>query len=204
MTTVPPGARTAPSVARNREPILEVLKAHLPSTGLVLEIASGTGEHAAGFAQGLPDLMWRPTDCDTETLASIAAWREAAGTPNLLAPLVLDAADPAHWPVTAAGAVVAINMIHISPWASTVGLMTGASRILSPGGVLYLYGPFREGGRHTAPSNEAFDASLKARNPAWGVRDLDEVKALAAEHGLTLVERVAMPANNLSVVFKKA
>ena len=203
MTAIPLGARSSPSVQRNREPILEVLKTILPSTGRVLEIASGTGEHAAGFAQGLPELMWRPTDRDPESLASIAAWREAAGAPNLMEPMVLDAADPAGWPVTSAGAVVAINMIHISPWDSAVGLMTGAARVLPSGGVLYLYGPFREGGVHTAPSNAAFDADLQRRNPAWGVRDLDAVKALAAEHGFSLVKRVAMPANNLSVVFRK-
>ncbi|HTK34184.1 MAG TPA: DUF938 domain-containing protein [Caulobacteraceae bacterium] len=203
MTSLPPGARSTPAAARNSEPILQVLKRCLPPSGLVLEIASGAGEHAAGFAQALPHLMWRPTDRDEETLASIAAWREAAGAPNLLEPLVLDAADPDNWPVAAADAVVAINMIHISPWSSAEGLMAGAARVLSAGGVLYLYGPFREPEVETAPSNEAFDASLKARNPDWGLRRLDEIKALAAAHGLALVERVAMPANNLSVVFRK-
>jgi hypothetical protein len=203
MTTIPPGARTAPSVSRNREPILEVLKQHLPQTGLVLEIASGTGEHAVGFAQGLPDLMWRPTDRDHEILASISAWREAAGTPNLLPPMVLDAGDPSRWPVSAADAIVAINMIHISPWASCEGLMAGAARVLPKGGVLYLYGPFIEPEVETAASNLAFDADLKRRNADWGLRDLAEVKALAARHGLHFAARVAMPANNLSVVFRK-
>ena len=203
MTSIPPGARTSPATARNREPILEVLKAHLPATGLVLEIASGAGEHAVGFAQALPDLMWRPTDQDVEALASIAAWREASEAPNLLEPLVLDAADPDRWPVTAADAIVAINMIHISPWKSAVGLMAGAGRILPPGGALILYGPFLEDGVDTAASNLAFDTSLKARDPAWGLRELGAVKALAARHGLSLSARVAMPANNLSVVFRK-
>jgi SAM-dependent methyltransferase len=203
MTDVPHGAKTAPAVARNREPILEVLKRSLPQSGLVLEFASGTGEHAVGFAQGLPHLMWRPTDRDAETLASISAWREAAGATNLLEPLILDAADPDNWPVTSAAAVVAINMIHISPWASCEGLMAGAGRVLSPGGVLFIYGPYREAETPTAPSNEAFDTSLKSRNPEWGLRHLDEVKAEAARNGLAFVERVAMPANNLSVVFRK-
>ena len=203
MTTVPPGARIAPAVARNREPILEALKTRLPATGLVLEIASGTGEHAAGFAQALPHLMWRPTDRDAKTLASIGAWREAASAPNLLEPLILDAAAPDAWPVTAAGAVVAINMIHIAPWAAAVGLMRGAGQVLSPGGVLILYGPFIERDVETAPSNLTFDAWLKDKNPAFGVRHLDEVRTLAVQHGLAFAERIAMPANNLLVVFEK-
>ena len=204
MSEVPPGDRVAPAAARNREPILEVLRRRLPPSGLVLEIASGTGEHAAWFAAALPALQWRPTDRDAAALASIAAWREAAGAPNLLEPLMLDAADAAFWPVRTAEAVVAINMIHISPWRSTEGLFQGAARILPPGGVVFLYGPFREGGNHTAPSNAAFDADLQARDPDWGVRDLVAVQALAAQHGFRLVERVSMPANNLSVVFEKA
>jgi SAM-dependent methyltransferase len=199
----PHGARSAPAALRNREPILEVLQAELPSAGRVLEIAAGTGEHAVWFAQGLPHLEWRPTDREPAALASIQAWREAAALPNLREPLGLDAAEPEAWPVQAVEAVVSINMIHISPWRSAVGLFAGAARILPAGGVLVLYGPFQEGGRHTAPSNAAFDADLRARDPEWGVRDLDMVTALAAEHGFALRRRVAMPANNLSVVFAK-
>jgi SAM-dependent methyltransferase len=195
------GALASPAVARNRDPILAVLRRVLPAQGTVLEIASGTGEHAVHFAAGLPHLTWQPTDPDTDALASIAAHRAWAQLPNLLAPLVLDACAPS-WPVTRADAVVAINMIHIAPWTAAEGLLAGAGRLLVPGGVLYLYGPFKETGRHTAPSNAAFDASLRARDPDWGVRDLDGVAALAREHGLALAERIAMPANNLSLVFE--
>jgi SAM-dependent methyltransferase len=195
------GALTAPAVARNRDPILAVLRRVLPASGTVLEIASGSGEHAVYFAEGLPALTWQPTDRDADALRSIAAYRTAARLPNLLAPLELDASSP-HWPVARADAVVSINMIHISPWTAAEGLMAGAGRVLAPGGVLYLYGPFKENGRHTAPSNAAFDADLRARDPQWGVRDVAEVSDLAARHGLVFVERVAMPANNLSLVFR--
>jgi SAM-dependent methyltransferase len=194
-------ALTSPSAARNREPILSVLRRALPAHGTVLEIASGTGEHAVHFAAGLPGLVWQPTDVDPDALGSIAAHRAVAGLPNLLAPLELDVTRPS-WPAAAADAIVAINMIHIAPWSAAQGLIAGAARLLAPGRILYLYGPFKEGGRHTAPSNEAFDASLRARHPEWGVRDVGEVGALAAEHGFALIERVAMPANNLSLVFR--
>jgi SAM-dependent methyltransferase len=199
----PPGARVSPSTARNKGPILEVLRRTLPARGLVLEIAAGAGEHAVHNAAALPGLQWRPTDPDPEALASIAAWREHAALPNLLEPLQLDASAPDSWPVDRADAIVNINMLHISPWSATQGLMTGAGRILAPGGVLFLYGPYLEADVATAPSNEAFDQSLRGRNPAWGIRRLDEVTALAARHGLELAERVAMPANNLSVVFRR-
>ena len=199
----PPGARASPATARNRDPILEVLRRCLPASGLVLEIAAGAGEHAAYNAAALPHLQWRPTDPDPQALASIAAWRAHAGAPNLLAPLALDAADPEGWPVRRADAVVNINMLHISPWAAAQGLMAGAGRLLPPGGVLYLYGPYLEPDVPTAPSNLEFDLSLKARNPAWGLRGLDHVTDLAARHGLELSERVAMPANNLSLVFRR-
>jgi len=199
----PPGGWSSPATARNRGPILEVLRRALPETGRVLEIAAGAGEHAAHMAKALPGVEWQPTDAEPLALGSIRAWREAAGTPNLLDPRVLDVTDPADWPEDAYEAVVCINMVHISPWVATEGLMEGAARVLTLGGLLYLYGPFREGGRHTAPSNEAFDASLKARDPAWGVRDLEEVVALAARHGLALAERVGMPANNLSLMFRR-
>ena len=205
MTHSPPtGARTSPATARNRDPILEVLRPRLPKSGVVLEVAAGAGEHAAYFAAALPHLRWRPTDPDPDALASIAAWRGHAALPNLLAPLRLDAADPDSWPVDGIDAVVNINMIHISPWAAAQGLMTGAGRLLPAGGLLFLYGPFIEPDIETAPSNVAFDLDLRRRDPAWGLRRLGEVTALAARHGLDLAERIAMPANNLALVFRKA
>jgi hypothetical protein len=190
-------------VARNRVPILDVLKRVLPAQGLVVEVASGSGEHAAFFAQHLPQLRWQPTDIDTAALASIAAHRAAADLPNLLPPLPLDTtAEP--WPLAHADAVVCSNnMIHISPWAVGEGLIAGAARILPAGGVLYLYGPYKIDGRHTAPSNQEFDDWLRAQNPAWGVRDLAEVTEFAAHHGFALAETAPMPANNLSVIFRR-
>ena len=166
--------------------------------------AEGTGEHSTFFAEALPDLDIQPTELDPAALEIIEARRHLSGLPNLRAPVRLDAADPASWAVRSAAAVVAINMVHISPWAATEGLVEGAGRILPPGGVLFLYGPYREAGVPTAPSNEAFDASLRARDPAWGLRDREVVEALAGRHGLALSERVEMPANNLSLVFRKA
>ncbi len=195
-------ALASPSAARNRDPILAVLRRILPPTGTVLEIASGTGEHAVYFAAALPHLTWQPSDQDERALRSIAAHRANSGLPNLLAPLSLDAAA-SDWPIGQADAVVAINMVHISPWRATQGLMAGAGRILPSGGVLYLYGVYKENGTHTAPSNEAFDADLRRRNPKWGVRDREAIAELAASHGLTLVERIPMPANNLSLVFRR-
>jgi hypothetical protein len=197
-----PDALVAPAAARNREPILSVLREVLPKHGMVLEIASGSGEHAAHFAAGLPNLIWQPSDVDPLALKSIAAYRASALLPNLLAPVKLDVQAPS-WPITRADAVVCINMIHIAPWSAAEGLMAGAGRVLPPRGVLYLYGPFQEHGRHTAPSNDAFHASLQARNSEWGVRDLDEVAELALRNDLRIVERIAMPANNLSVVFHR-
>lgn len=199
----PPGARASPSTARNRDPILDVLRRVLPPNGLVLEIAAGAGEHAVHNAAALPGLQWLPTDPDPEALVSIAAWRDHAALPNLLAPLRLDAAEPDAWPIEQADAVVNINMVHISPWTATEGLIAGAGRVLPSNGVLFLYGPYIEAGVETAPSNLAFDASLKNRNPAWGLRRREAMTAVAARHGLTLSERVAMPANNLSLVFRK-
>jgi hypothetical protein len=195
-------ALTAPAVARNRDPILAVLRDVLPAAGTVLEIASGSGEHAIHFAAALPHLVWQPTDPNAEARGSIAAHAAQAGLANLRPPLELDASTPI-WPVTRAAALVSINMIHISPWRATQGLMAGAARVLPAGAPLYLYGPYRRHGLHTAPSNAAFDENLRARDPAWGVRDLDEVAALAAGHGLTLQHSVAMPANNLSVIFRR-
>jgi len=195
-------ARSAPAAGRNRDPILAVLRDLVPQPAHVLEIASGTGEHAVWFSRALPGLSWQPTDCDDEALRSIAAWREMAGAPNLLAPLWLNA-SAVTWPIARTDVVVAINMIHIAPWAATTGLIAGAERVLARGGLLFLYGPFREGGVHTADSNAAFDAQLRARDPAWGVRDLDEITALATRHGLMPPERIPMPSNNLSVVFRR-
>jgi SAM-dependent methyltransferase len=196
------GALTSPSVARNRDPILAVLRRVLPERGTVLELASGSGEHAVYFAAALPTLIWQPSDPDPEALRSIAAHRTATGLPNVAPPLELDAASPS-WPVSRADAVVAINMVHIAPWRATQGLMAGAGRVLAPGKVLYLYGPYKENGSHTAPSNAAFDESLRARNPEWGVRDVSALDDLARAHGLVLMERVPMPANNLSLIFRR-
>jgi SAM-dependent methyltransferase len=189
-------------VARNREPILEVLKRVLPPRGLILELASGSGEHVTYFAQMLPTQLWQPTDPDPRALASIAAHRTAANAPNLLSPLWLDAMSE-EWPVQRADALVCINMIHITPWAASKGLMTGAERTLRTGGVLYLYGPYQINGRHTAQSNEEFDAWLRTQSAQWGVRDLAEVTALAQRHAFSLRETVPMPANNLSVIFER-
>jgi SAM-dependent methyltransferase len=197
------GTQTSPYVARNRGPILKVLRRVLPERGIVLEVASGTGEHAAYFAAGLPQLTWQPTERDTLALRSIKAYRTAGNLANLLPPLELDVMAMS-WPVPRADAVVAINMIHIAPWTAAEALMAGAERLLEPGGVLYLYGPFKENGLHTAPSNKTFDENLRARNKDWGVRDVGDVAKLAARHRLDLVERVAMPANNLSVIFKRS
>ena len=192
-----------PAPERNKEPILEVLKKHLPSEGTVLELASGSGQHAAFFASKLPHLQWQPSDMDAENMPSIEAWVQHAQLPNLPRPVWVDATDET-WPLVSANAIVCINMIHISPWAATEGLMKGASRILSQGGILYTYGPYMIDGEHTAPSNESFDRSLRSRNSAWGVRDAGVVAELAHSHGLIFQERVAMPANNFSLVFKKA
>lgn len=204
MTERPAAALSSPATARNRDPILEVLRPRLPETAEVLEIASGAGEHAAHIAAALPRIVWRPSDRDESALASIRAWRAASGLTNLAEPVAVDASRPDDWPVARADAIVCINMVHISPWAATEGLMAGAARILPAGGLLYLYGPYRETGRPTAPSNEAFDADLKRRNPAWGLRLLDDVATLAHRHSLVLSERIEMPANNLSLIFRRA
>lgn len=193
--------RSAPATGRNREPIAAVLREVLPERGTLLEIAAGTGEHAAYFSGLFPDLHWQPTDPDPEALDSIRAWREEAGASNLLEPIRLDASADG-WPVAAADAILCVNMVHISPWAATEGLMRGAGRLLPPGGPLVLYGPYRRAGVPTAPSNEAFDESLRARNPEWGLRDLEAVEAEAARNGLRPERVVEMPANNLTVVFR--
>jgi SAM-dependent methyltransferase len=195
--------RSAPHVARNADPIAEVLAETLPPRGLVLELASGSGEHLLHFARTFPKLLFQPSDPEPAALRSIEAWRREAGLFNLLPAVALDA-RAAEWPVVEADAILCINMIHISPWNATVGLMRGAGRLLAPGAPVYLYGAYRQTGVETAPSNEAFDENLRARDPDWGLRQLDDVVAEAATHGLALDKVVSMPANNLSVILRKA
>lgn len=193
----------APATLRNREPIAEVLAAELPTSGTVLEIAAGTGEHAVFFAQAFPALTWQPTDPSAEALASIAAYLEEYRGSNLTAPLLLDAARPDNWPVESADAIVCINMVHISPWEATLGLFAGAARALAQSkGPLVLYGPYIEQGVATALSNLDFDASLKARNPEWGLREAKALDALAAQHGMGRSARHALPANNIMLVYR--
>jgi SAM-dependent methyltransferase len=192
--------RFAPATQRNREPIRDVLARELPASGTVLELASGSGEHAIFMAAAFPHLTWQPTDLDPDALASIAAWRAEAALPNLREPLRLDACD-ATWPVSEASAITCCNMIHISPWEATLGMFAGAARLLAPGALLYLYGPYRFNGAFTAPSNEAFDASLRSRDPSWGVRDVTDLEAAAS--GFALREVISMPANNHSLVFRR-
>lgn len=194
--------RHAAATLRNRAPILELLAPLMPAEGLVLEVASGSGEHAVHFAASLPRLIWQPSDPSPEALRSIAAWAAEEALANLRLPIALDAAAP-DWPIDRADAVLCINMIHISPWAATKGLMRGAARILPPGAPLYLYGPYKRRDCPLEPSNAAFDADLRRRDPRWGLRELDDVAACAAAQGLTLAQVAEMPANNLSVVFRK-
>lgn len=194
--------RFAPSAARNRDPILNTLKRYLPEQGLILEAASGSGEHithiAANSAAGL---VFQPSDPDADARASVDAWTASLGLTNVRPALTLDAAIT-PWPITRANAVLCINMIHIAPWAATIGLVRGAGAVLASGGFLYLYGPFRRQDQPTAPSNLAFDHDLRARNPAWGIRDLDAVADLAASHGFAKPLIEEMPANNLSLIFR--
>lgn len=197
--------QTWPAAERNKEPILLVLDRCFPREAFVLEIASGTGQHAAFFAARRQEWTWQPSDLDPDNLASIAAWVQESRLPNLRPPLALDVCSDT-WDLGSQGTVDAIfcaNMIHIAPWACTLGLIQGAARYLTPRGRFALYGPFMIGGEHTAQSNADFDASLKARNPEWGVRDSALVIALAAEAGLRLVEGVAMPANNQTLIFER-
>jgi len=197
--------RDAPATRRNAAAILEVLRETLPETGTILEIGSGTGQHASAFAPALAPRLWLPSDPDPGQRASIAAWIADMDPPRPLPPRAIDAAAP-EWDVRAEDNITAItsaNVIHISPWSTSQGLIAGAGRILPPGGVLHFYGPFKRGGVHTTDSNAAFDASLRARDPAWGVRDLDDIKALAKTAGLILDRVIDMPSNNFSVVFKR-
>jgi SAM-dependent methyltransferase len=191
-----------PAPERNKEPILAVLKRVLPAHGTVLEVASGSGQHAAFFAAELPHLHFVPSDLDPANLASIEAYVQEAARPNLSPPRMLDVCAD-DWGVGTVDAIFNANMIHISPWACCEGLVRGAARHLASGGPLVVYGPFRIGGAHTAASNEAFDERLKSQDPRWGVRDLEQVLELAARAGLTFVERVAMPANNQTLVLRK-
>lgn len=202
---IPDPRRFAPAALRNRDAILGVLRSVLPATGLVLEVASGSGEHALHLAAALPGLVFQPSDAAPAARASIDAWAAGAGLPNLRPALALDAAAAAaDWPIARADALLCVNMIHIAPWEAALGLMAGAARLLAaPGAPLVLYGPFRRGGAHTAPSNAAFDNSLRAQDPRWGVRDLEAVAEAAAAAGFGPPEVVAMPANNLTLVFRR-
>jgi uncharacterized protein DUF938 len=197
-----PALPNSPAALRNRGPIAEVLRDVLPERGLVLEIAGGTAEHATYFAGLFPDLRWQPTDADPTALHWARVRKEAAGCSNLLDPLPLDA-TAAEWSVERADAILCINMVHISPWAATQGLMRGAGRLLGSGAALILYGPYRRAEVATAPSNEAFDASLRARDPSWGLRNLEDVRAEAEANGFSFERLVEMPANNLSLVFRR-
>jgi hypothetical protein len=188
--------RSAPAALRNREPIAEVLRDWLPETGVVLEIASGTGEHAVYFAERFPALDWQPSDVHRDALTSVEAWRQSARLPNVRAPIALDAASP-DWPVSRADAILSINMVHISPWASALGLLDGAARLLPAGAPLILYGPWLADDVPAAPSNLAFDSDLKRRDPEWGLRRVEDFAAAAQERGLRLIETRAMPANNM-------
>lgn len=201
-------APSSPAALRNRGPILEVLRPWLPDRGRVIEIASGTGEHAVYLSAALPGLEWLPTERDAEGVAVVEARRRAAGPANLLEPVRLDAARPDAWPEAAGDpppdAIVCINMIHIAPWTAAQGLFAGGAERLKPGGTVFLYGPYMEADVPIAESNVVFHASLKARDPSWGLRRLVDVDDLAAEHGFSRVGRFEMPANNLSVVYRAA
>ena len=194
--------REAPAAARNRQPILEVLQSRLPEQGLVLEIASGTGEHVVHYAAARPDLTFQPSDPDAAARASVDDWVLTLGLSNVRPALEIDVTKES-WPVERADAVLCCNMIHLAPWEASIGLVSGAARLLPPGGLLFTYGPYRRGGRHTAPGNEAFDQDLRRRNPAWGVRDLEAVAELAHREGFSGPEIFEMPANNLSLLFNR-
>lgn len=194
--------RESPAAQRNRAPIADIIASELPERGVVLEIASGTGEHAVHFAHAFPQIDWQPSDPDDAARVSIAAYVEEASLPNLREPILLDA-SAARWPVEHADALVCINMVHISPWEAAEGLFAGAARVLAAGSPLILYGPYLEDDVETAPSNLAFDESLKMRDPRWGLRQLSHVDALAQSHGFARTRRVAMPANNLVLVYRK-
>lgn len=192
----------APAAERNRQPILEVLRRVLPASGLVLEVASGTGQHATFFSEQVPSVRWQPTDASLEALESIHGWVAEAGRDNLLSPLHLDVRW-SRWPVEEADALLCINMIHISAWETTEALFAGASHLLASGSAMITYGPYRLHGEHTAPSNEAFDLDLRSRDARWGIRDVDELSELGDRTGFVLAERIAMPANNMTLVWRR-
>lgn len=195
----------AAAAERNTGPIIEVLRGAAPESGRVLEVASGTGQHVCAFAREFPDIEWQPSDPEAEARDSIAAWCAGQGLANVQPPLAIDVTQTGWDDKVGSGLdlLVCINMIHIAPWAACEGLLAGAGRLLRSGGLLYLYGPYRRGGKHTAPSNAEFDRSLRARHPEWGVRDLEEVERVAAVHGLARESVVEMPANNLSVLLRR-
>jgi hypothetical protein len=192
----------APATLRNRDFILDVLRDVLPTTGVILEIASGSGEHIVHFARCFPKLVFQPSDPDPDARFSIPAWARATGISNVRAPIALNASEPV-WPIASADGIICINMVHISPWEATIGLMRGAAAILSSGAPLYLYGPYLREGIATAPSNHAFDRSLRDRNPTWGLRDLEAVASVAHSAGFSVPVITEMPANNLSTVFRR-
>ena len=208
MSLLPPGPsptdarRENPSAERNKRPLLEVLRRVFPSEGLVLELASGTGQHAAFFTDQLPSLHWQPTDVDAHALPSIAAWRQASHPDRIRAPLLLDATADA-WPVPQADAMLCVNMLQVSPWPATLGLLAGAARTLTAGGPLVIYSPMSRGGVHISPGNAAFDANLKSHDPRLGVRDADLLIEAATAAGLTHAQTVDMPANNTVLVFRR-
>ena len=199
---LPDGRLVVSSADRNRGPILKVLERVLPKTGLVLEVASGTGQHVVHFAQALKGLSWQPTDMDAACRRSISAWLATAELTNVRRPLDLDV-RALPWRVPTPDAIVCLNLIHIAPWSVATALFAGAGLALRETGLLYLYGPYSVQGRHTAPSNAAFDSALRAENPDWGLRDLKEVESLAKDQGFDLAETIEMPANNFSVLFRK-
>ena len=208
MPTNPVSKRFAPATERNRDPILSVLRAHLPTSGTVLEVSSGTGQHAVHFAAQFPHLWWQPTDVGKTNLASIDAWRGEANASNLLAPHTLDVLDTTWWVEQATlpepvSAIVNINMVHIAPWSCCEALFHGSSRVLTSGCLLLLYGPFKQGGQHTAPSNSAFDAQLRSQDPRWGVRDVEAVIDTAGKSEFEYQTHIPMPANNLMLLFRR-
>lgn len=208
MPTNPVTKRLAPAAERNRDPILSVLRAYLPANGTVLEVSSGTGQHAAHFATQLPHLWWQPTEVGETNLASIAAWRDEVNAPNLLAPQALDVLDTTWWVEQATlpepvSAIVNINMVHIAPWSCCEALFHGSSRVLRSGDPLLLYGPFKQGEQHTAPSNSAFDVQLRSQDPRWGVRDVEAVIDTAGESAFEYQMDIPMPANNLMLLFRR-
>lgn len=194
--------RHAPATLRNRDPILAVLRSVLPRAGTVLEIGSGSGEHAAYFASALTPLRWQPTDASDADFASISGWAREQGASTVEPPLVLDATSET-WPLIRAAAIFSANVIHIAPWTVAEGMLRGAGRVLPSGAPLVLYGPFMRDGAHTAASNAAFDAELRRRDPSWGIRDLGAVTRAADAHGLSLDNVTEMPANNLTAVFRR-